>query len=405
MTFPVLIMAALTFPAWQGTIDAQGAARLFGAYTNNELVCEWAGTSVGIRRFMPANLGFRFAIAGDADVTNRVGKVLREIRGATDPEIRDFLEKHGLFASYVQTLVRSARAKRLGLSNVIDLKAHPSVFEEADFNRDDLIGLAKCADFSTIASPVAVQIVYQTKQDPIGRAEPGVDYPDFMPEEVYSFPFGACVILRAPEKIRRFRLYASAWPRNAKVAKYIWRTSSYAKVSGYRFNPKLTTDKGYLEIEIDVGRGYRRVDVAVFAVMESGAIGPPSFVSFYRSPYELRTYSGNGAVEKVEYCSDSSRCPYDLSKIWVPRDWTDYYVCDPRGNVVSYSRARPGSLRSDEFSNTGELICETFASDRPKVTQRVQYYVNDVTGLLDYKPIGELIRHTVQEPRTRNRGW
>lgn len=405
MTFPVLIMAALSFPAWQSTVDAQEATRLFCAYTNNVLVCEWAGPSAGIKQFLPANLGFRFAIAGDSDVTNRVCKTLGEIRGATDPVICDFLEKHGLFASYVQNLVRSARAKRLGLADAFDLKAHPSVFEEADFNRDDLIGLAKCADFSTIASPVTVQIVYQTKQDPIARAEPGVDYPDFMPEEAYSFPFGACVILRAPEKIRRFRLYASAWPRNAKVAKYIWRTSSYAKLSGYRFDPKLTMDNGYLEIEIDVGRGYRRVDVAVFAVMKSGAVGPPSFVSFYRSPYELRSYSGNGAVEKVEYNSDHSRCPCDLSKIWIPRDWTDYYVCDIKGNILSYSRARPGSLRSDTFSNTGELVLETFTSDRPKETQRVQYYANEVTGTLDYKPIGELIHHAVQEAQTRNRGW
>ena len=162
-----------TVPAWRNTVDAKAAEETMRAYTSSVIRCEWAGENPNVERFIPANMAFQFAVAGDSDVTNRVRKVLEESAGALVPSVRSGLERLGLLNSTLQWMVRICRPGITNEAQYLSARAHPAVFRESDFDAAKLKALAKRLTGANIPLPVRINIDYVDSMAPLeGAARP-----------------------------------------------------------------------------------------------------------------------------------------------------------------------------------------------------------------------------------------
>ena len=123
--------------------------------------------------------------------------------------------------------------------------------------------------------------------------------------------------------------------------------------------------------------------------MGTGVCGTPTIVSFYHCPYAQRKNKSDGRLDTISYMLESEDTLFDLSPIWIHRDWTDYFSVDVKGNILSFSRLRPNVYRSDEFVTPDEMILSTYSSGLPKTTRRVVYFMSLKTKQLDYRQVDE----------------
>jgi hypothetical protein len=380
--------AATTVPAWQNVVESNATEAVVRDYVSNVIRVEWAGQDNVVSHLMPANLSCQFAVIGDAEVTNRVKAVLQNTIDALNPGLRSELEKYHLINPTLQWLVRSIRGKP---EDYLTLKTHPAAFVEADFNEEALIEKAKTLQGSQIPLPVVIAVECDSPIDPIRFPQPGVDCSDTMSETIFSTPFGVGYVIRAPDRFRRIRLVARTFPSNNKNVRYLWKGSNYTEIKPWSYDDynSLKPELGFAEIRLDLNRFGRRLDVAVFAQMPNGILGPPTIVSFYHSPYAQRKNRADGRLESITYSVESQFALYDLSPIWIPREWTDYYDVDVRGNILSFVRSRPGVYRSDDFASPGEMILSAYSSGAPVTTRRVEYFISPETKRLDYRQVGD----------------
>ena len=141
----------------------------------------------------------------------------------------------------------------------------------------------------------------------------------------------------------------------------------------------------------------------VFAQFPNGQLSLPSVVSFYRIPFESRRFE-QGRINTILYSTKAKDALYDLSTIWVHRDWRDDFIHDGHGRIEGFTRTRKGVLRPDEFSATGELVISTYSSGLPHVVRKVEYFVSPETGLLDYRPAGDEIIYRIGRYEYRRSG-
>ena len=386
--------AAMTVPAWRNVVERESAEAVVQSYTSNVIRVEWAGADERVGRLMPANLACQFAVVGDSDVTNRVSRILEETVAALSPRLRDDLIRYRLLCPTLQWLVRSTRIVE---SDYLTFKAHPVVFKEEDFNLEKLVAKAKALNGRQVPLPVAVATDYDSARAPVRRAKPGVDYSDVLPEETFETPFGIGIVLRAPDRFRRIRLRARTYPFARRDVRYVWKTSNYTEMKPWAYDESLRPERGFAEIRFDLNRFGRRLDVAVFAQMPDGTCGTPTIVSFYRSPYAQRKINDEGRLESISYLRESKYALYDLSPIWVPREWIDRYSVDAKGNILSFDRSRPDVYRSDDFASPGEMILSAYSSGTPKTTRRVEYFISPETKQLDYRLVGDEMHYRLGE--------
>lgn len=392
-----------TVPAWRNCVDKEAAAEVLCAYTSNVIRCEWAGEDPKVSRLMPANLTFQFAVVGDSGVTNRVQKMLNEVADAFKPEVRRDIERYGLLNSTLQWLVRYCRPGVTNWQEYIKPKNHPAVFQESDFNLDRMKQLASRLKIDQIPMPVAVTVQYGDEIPPLGRAETGVDYPDILPEETFTLPFGCAIVSRAPERRRKIRLKATTWPFG-NATEYVWQRNGWTSLSPWRSDRKKTPERGFADVVYDTSWNNPRVmDILVFAKFGRNLYGPPTIVSIYRSPYEQRKYGKKG-IESVSYVKHSANVPYDISPIWVPREWKDVFELNSKGKIISFERIRPGRFRGDGFSAIGELIHATSSSGFPLKTSKVEYFITPDSGDLSYREVGTEITYRLGESPYRKSG-
>lgn len=394
-------------PAWVNAIDTNAMARLLCDYTNNVIRSEWAGEDATIEEHLPVNIGFGFVVIGDEDVTNRVNAILRSTRESIPPAILSEIEKHHYLCPVLQWLVRSTRQGVTNATSYLDVNAAKAVFKEADFNLVALTNIAANLGVSGIPQTAAIRQVFEVepKRASIIPAEPGIDYPDVMPEQLFSCPYGMATVLRAPEMDRFFRYMVY---NRSGASKIVWHAPFTIPMTGFRHNPACSMDKGFVDIRIGTHRSYRRFDVMVCQKYRD-TYGPPTYISFYNIPYVKRKYDKRLRIQSVEYGYNGRKPPpYDISPIYIPRYWTDDYECR-QNDIVSYIRSFPVGLsyhRPEEFSGRGELVTEMDFSNRPVKVRKVRYYVEN--GELKYEPYGEEIDVRKRPPRRRGEdcsGW
>ena len=392
-----------TVDAWSTTVDKSAVERAYVAYTSNVVRCEWAGEDPRVVSLMPANVAFNFAVIGDSNSASRVTKTLEETAASIDPELRKALEQHGLLNSTLQWLVRSCRPGITNAATYLNANAHPAAFREQDFDAAMLKAAARSITGKGIALPVCVKVEYLDGAIPLSKAEPSIDYPDAMPEETFAVPFGAGIVLRAPERQRKFRLSASTYPLPGRALKYEWRTTRGVKLRPWPTTIAEVQKNGFAEATVDVLYCGTRADIFVFAQAANGLYGPPAVVSIYNPPLAKRTYA-KGKLQSISYLKESKNVPYDIGPIWAPREWRDDFAQSGKGRILSFTRTTPGSFTEESFSAIGELVLSMSSSGMPLVTRKVEYFISPETGALGYRPVGEEKKYRLGESPFRRSG-
>lgn len=392
-----------TVPAWKNAVDKKSAEEAVRAYTANEIRCEWAGEDPRVASLMPANLGFQFAVVGDSEVTNRVQKVLKEVAGSFSPELRQDLEMRGLLNPTLQWLVRSCRPGVTNWQEYIKPQNHPAVFKESDFNAYDLKYFASRLKTGQIPLPVTVTLSYVDQVGFLGKANPGIDYPDVLPEETFTLPFGSAIVARAPERRRKIRLRATAWPYGKKPSGYVWKATGGVRILPWTSDGYQTPELGFADVIYYLSSCHPRLDIMVWAKFGREVCGPPTVISIYNIPYDQRKYAKKG-LESITYVKTSPYVPYDVSAIWVPHEWKDVFELNGSGRIMSFERTLPGGIRDGKFSAIGEKIHSMSSSGYPLVTSKVEYFVSSDSGMLEYRETGEEIRYRLGESPSRRSG-
>lgn len=394
---------AKTVDAWRTAVDKSAAERANHAYTSNVVRCEWAGENPRVAALMPANVAFNFAVVGDSNSASRVSKILSETADAIDPTLRGNLERLGLLNPTLQWLVRSCRPGITNAAIYLSANAHPAAFSEQDFDAAILKAAAQSITSRGIALPVRVKVEYLDGSIPLSKAEPSVDYPDAMPEETFALPFGVGIVLRAPERQRKFRLSASTFPTPGLAAKYVWKASRGVVIRPWPMTLAEVPDRGFAEVTVDAASCGVRADIFVFAQMANGLYGPPSVVSIYNPPLAKRAYA-KGKLQSISYLNESKDVLYDISPIWAPREWKDDFALNGKGRIVSFTRTTKGSFTEEPFSAIGELVLSMSSSGIPLVTRKVEYFISPETGELGYRPVGEEKKYRLGESPFRRSG-
>lgn len=394
-----------TPPAWRNCVDKAAAEEAMQAYTSNVIRCYWAGEDERVANLMPANLTFQFAVIGDSDVTNRVQKVLNEVVESMQPELRKSLEGYGLINPTLQWLVRSCRP---GITNTllyVNAIHQPAAFKESDFNGENLKAAAARLKPTNIPLPVTVKLEYVEQIAPLGKAEPGLDYSDVLPEETFLLPFGCAIVNRAPERKRKIRLSATTWPYQARGMEFEWRATSSFHMAPWYNDGYRDLRRGFADVPYEVGFCNPRLDIMVYAKFGKNLYGPPTAVSIYSSPLMRRKYSkASRKLDSITYIKHSPNVPYDISQIWIPHEWKEEFNLTPAGRILSFERTFPGGLRHDIFSATGDLVLSMSSSGYPLETQKVEYFISPKTGTLDYRPIGEATTYRLGTSPMRRSG-
>ena len=408
LLFAVVSLSAVASPAktvdaWRTAIDKSAAERAYVAYTSNVVRCEWAGGDPRVASLMPANVAFNFAVIGDSNSASRVTKTLEETAAAIDPALRKALEQHGLLNSTLQWLVRSCRPGVTNAATYLSVGAHPAAFREQGLDADRLKAAARRITGRGFVVPVCVKVEYLDDPVPLSKAEPCVDYPDARPEETFSNPFGTAIVLRAPERMRKFRLSASTYPFPGKVSKYVWKTTRGVKIRPWPMTLAEVPDRGFAEVTVDAASCGVRADIFVFAQMANGLYGPPSVVSIYNPPLAKRAYA-KGKLQSISYLKESKSVPYDIGPIWAPREWRDDFALNGKGRIISFTRTTPGSFAEESFSAIGEIVLSMSSSGIPLVTRKVEYFISPETGALGYRPVGEEKKYRLGESPFRRSG-
>jgi len=89
--------------------------------------------------------------------------------------------------------------------------------------------------------------------------------------------------------------------------------------------------------------------------------GLPAVISFYKPPACAWTLDDKGQTESIAYHDDAQhQALYDISSIWIPRPWTDYYEWNERGLLSCINCLYPGSFRDVEYARRANVLRNEF---------------------------------------------
>ena len=407
------MLASLLLLASQALLslsDGEAVQRAFADYTNNVLRVEQVDESewndVNPRHrvdVLPANLPFRL-IAGPAAMDLRMAEAAVETVTTSMPvQVRQYFSKRGVLAPTVQWLLRRCKPGVTNETDYLSPSAHPLVWRAQDFDLDALAKTAGMMTSNSIPMIARLGLLYEEyKVSPIRRAEPLVDYPDPRAEAWCETPYGIAIALRAPENRRKFRFWASSWPVRDRNVNYRWVRLSPGRASASRVQgqAQLSPEKGYAEIVLNWSEVRGRLDFAVFARYGDGPYGPPSMISFFVVPNEVRQYDKQGRIVKIAYRKSDVLMP----GLYQNKPWTDVYELDDQGRILSFLRTRSGAEKDEHFSAFGEFIVETHPNGSPKTARKTRYFTSPSdSSVLDYEVTDETVsyRQGTFEPRTR----
>ena len=387
---------------WRTVIDSNAANRVSTDYANNILRCTWAGDTTKAAATLPANATFQLAVAGPEDCIPNIRDAIEETTAAIPTNLTPVIKHFHLLAPTLQWIVRSVKCKKPNRADYLWASTHPAAFSDLDFNINKLLDFARHLTAAQLPPAVVIRLDGEETTDrrPLLPTLPGVDYPGIHPELTFATPFGIGMVVRAPETPRVFRVRAAAFPASNAPVSYTWSVlSGGAQIQSWN-REKLTRD-GYGRIILNVGNlcAKGRIDVAVFARWGEGPWGAPSIISFYASPYEIRTYKKN-ALESIRYIPDpKSPPPFDISSICLPAEWTDSYRYDEENRITGFSRLLPDGIKGEDFSILNERILESHPNGTPKAAKKIRYFTKD--GRLQYEDTEETTSYKLEtfQPR------
>ena len=408
------MLASLLLLASQALLslsDGEAVRRAFADYTNNVLRVEQVGESewdVSNPRHkvdvLPAHLPFRL-IVGPAEEDLRTAEIAVATATTSMPaHVRQFFSGCSVLAPTVQWLLRRCKPGVTNETDYLSPSTHPLVWRAQDFDLDALAKTAGMMSSNSIPMIVRPAPLYEEyKVSPIRRAEPLVDYPDPRPEVWCETPYGQAIVLRALESRRKFRFVAASWPVRDGNVNYRWvpLNPGRASVSRIQGQAALSPENGYAEIVLNWSAVRGRLDFAVFARYGDGPYGPPSMISFFTVPNEVRQYDKQGRIAKVSYRKADAVMP----SLYQNKPWTDAYELDAQGRILWFLRMRSGGGAEERFSADGEFIVETHPDGSPKTAKKVRYFTSPSDpSVLDYKVTDEIVSHRQGDFRPRTRG-
>ena len=400
--------------AMTNLVDETAARQAVSDYANNILrvesadVSEWDDSaSHRVDRF-PANMPFQLIAGPNQEDRVMAEAAIETVKTSMPTHVRKFFTDLKIMAPVEQWLIRRSCPGVTNESQYLSSKAQHSVWRARDFDLKALAKMSGNMSSNHIPLLVKLQPLYEEyKRDPIKRAQPLVDYSDPRPEVTYETPFGVAIVLRAHEKLRKFRFVARSWPmqdENVNFAwvqlppkPHVWWMGTF-NVQGQK---ELSPKRGWGEIKVWWHEVRPRMDFAVFARYGEGPYGPPSIISFYTVPNEKRTYNKQNELVKIEYLKTSDIIP----QLYQNKLWYDEFTKDSLGNVIGFERTRQNEARSEVFSIDGEYVVETYAGDVPKITRKVRYFTSptDLT-VLDYEITDKEVSYPYRPFSPRNRG-
>ena len=391
------------------------ADRLFAAYTNNELKVvsataeEWdASNPYKIVDRLPANLPCALMVARPSDAA-RAEAAIETVTTSMPAHVRAYFTQYKVMGPFLNWMLRRCKPGVKDEATYLSPAKHLAVWSASDFDLPALAEVARTVTSNHVPLVTALQPIFgEFSMNPLEPAQPVVDYPDPRPELTFATPCGIGIVLRAVERRRKFRFAAYAGRPGDPSVNFKWVVMSTrpaawaARIGRIHEQANLSPEKGYGEVVLDWQAIQDRLDVAVFARVGKGPYGPPSIISFYKVPNEVRTYDKEGRIDKIEYAQAELLIP----ELFQNKQWSDSYEVDDFGRVVGFSRKRYGQVINPErFSMRGEYIVEAHPSGLPKVARKVRYFTSPSDpGLLDYEITSKTVEYPTQTFSIRDRG-
>lgn len=339
----------------------------------------------------PANVPYVVTSQGSSGSDQAFMDAVAATIAAFSPETQRFLIDKRLLMPTVQMILRSCLKPVQGRDDYLSGIAHPPVFDGSQLDVEKMVRMAH--DLRTDAVPPLVRL--NVVEEDLGR--PGIDYFEEAPtEKLFDTVSAVARVARsARERRRMVASVAQTEDPNVKPLSFTWRLL-HGDPHRVRITP-LDPRGTRAEILVDwhpraVYPGSdlpsARVDVGVFA--DNGRhLSTPAFLSWYFPPNERRTYEpvpdGAAADRRDEVNGDAPRRVVSIERlpangpqayadpmVLTPAEWTDAYRYDDRGNLLGWSRTRPGA-DAEEFTAAGRLVVTRDEAGKPVETREVRY--------------------------------
>jgi hypothetical protein len=339
----------------------------------------------------PANVPYVITSQGSSGSDQVFMDAVAATIAAFQPETRRFLIEKRLLMPTIQMIFRSSRKPIATRDDYLSGKAHPPVFDGATLDVERMVRMAH--EMKPEQVPPLVRINVESEY--LGR--PGVDYFEAgHAERLFDTVSAVARVARSAREQRRLvASVAETEDPHGKPVSFVWRLlhGDEARVRITPLDPQGTR----AEIIVDwhpraVYPGSdlpsARVDVGVFAERDD-RLSAPAFITWYFPPNERRTYESipqtaaddrkdaiNGdsprRIVSIERLPTTTAASYADPMILTPTDWTDTYRYNDRGDLLGWTRTRPGG-GSEEFTADGRLVVARDAAGQSEKTSAVRY--------------------------------
>lgn len=301
---------------------------------------------------------------------------------AFQPATKHALVARKQVAPALQMILRASLKSVRKPEDYLTGAAHPAVFDAAQLDVERMVRLAH--DLTPEALPPLVAL--RTLKD--AEAEPGLDFFDVRPEGLFDTPFAIARVVRGVARDRRMTLEAAAMAQGPDARSYSWVVlqGDPKKISIKPLNARASQ----VEVTVAYHGFYRpagpdgaparlstgRVDLGCF--VKAGAYySPPSIMSFYYLPNEVRAYREDGKILSVDYTNAAHR--YADPALTLQKSWKDLYEYDEAGRLLGWYRTRAGGA-PERFTHKGHKVLATDKSNRPLKACAVQYVPRQLGG-------------------------
>lgn len=314
---------------------------------------------------------------------------------AFQPGVKDHILRHGLMAPTLQMLLRSTQKNLKTPDDYFTGKAHPVVFNPAHINPGAMVGLAHAMATNTIPPVAFVRLL---GMDP-PPARKGVDFFDQRGDEFIIMTPGAyAMVMRGPAEKRAVAFQAGA-PGTTGPLTYKWAvlqgdpdfidiklldeagsaatiTLTHPPLPRFPVDPSAPAP---VSTDPDKPAPPRlltsRVDIGLF-ISNGHHWSAPAILSFFYLPNEIRKYSVEGRLERIDYAAAADT--YTDPVLSLAKRWTDVYNYAPDGTLLGWDRTRGNTTES--FTADGLKVLTRDARDRPLSACYVEYLPRSTAG-------------------------
>ena len=357
--------------------DSGLAMRMHLLYRNNQFWVMPAHHDFGkkdIGDVFPGIAPFQFITVGSSWSDQGFLRAALAASASFPKETKQAIIRQHLMGPTLQWLMRSAQRGVKTEDDYLSPKAHPAAFPGSRLDRVRLVEKAHALRPEQIP-PLAALNLINSKIRPLRYPVPVRDFPDTSSEILYNTPSAICLVLRAPDGIRKFqfRAHGEGASRTAATV-FTWRVmhgdASAVKIAAIPDDANATPEKGFVQITVDRRNIKERIDVACFAKADGTEWGAPSFISFFPIPQEARVYRPDGKIASIDYSNPEG--VYSDPLVSLPRHWKDTYSYDDTGKMLGWIRSYNGRDTAS-FTAAGDRIVERNADGTPAKAVHVRY--------------------------------